>query len=576
MESVQRVARVVKDEEHRYATTFQVAEKVFHDEAKAAAGGVLPGAVGVQALRHLRPGARRAGGDGARARPGHRPRRLRARDGAAARARPRQLEGRREGADRARSTRSCSSRAAREFLGYDDARSRVAAWSALIVDQQPVETRRAGREAELVLDQTPFYAEAGGQVGDQRRALLARDRRDGRRGARPPIPPSPGLTVHRIVDAGAASAPATSCAPRSTRALRRATMRNHTATHLLHAALRQVLGTHVKQAGSVVEPGRLRFDFTHYTAMDRAELDEVERLVNEQILRNTAVAHRRHGPRPGARHRRHGAVRREVRREGARGLACPASAASCAAARTSRRTGDIGVCKIVYEGSISAGVRRIEAITGEGALAPLPGDRRIARAASSQMVRASEPELLEQVEKLLGAAEGARTAGRAAEGQGGAGASWASSRAQARDDQGRARCWPARVDGMDRAADARRWPIRCATSGRRAVVVLASAEDGNVAIVSAVTKDLTAQGARRQTGGRRGAGRRRQGRRPSRHGRSRRQGCRGARPRRSTSVYASVEANAVSRVVRRRRRRRGAHRARLRHRTEAARAARPS
>ena len=102
MESVQRVARVVKDEEHRYATTFQVAEKIFHDEAKAAAGGVLPGRGGLQAVRHLRPGARRAGRHGSRARPGDRPRGLRRRDGEAADARARQLEGRGEGAGQSR------------------------------------------------------------------------------------------------------------------------------------------------------------------------------------------------------------------------------------------------------------------------------------------------------------------------------------------------------------------------------------------------------------------------------------------------------------------------------------------
>ncbi len=113
---------------------------------------------------------------------------------------------------------------------------------------------------------------------------------------------------------------ATNCAPKWPCPARLATMRNHTATHLLHAALRQVLGTHVKQAGSVVEPPRLRFDFTHYAAMDQAEIEEVERLVNEQILRNTRRRDQRDAARTGRRHRRHGIVRRKVRRPGARGF----------------------------------------------------------------------------------------------------------------------------------------------------------------------------------------------------------------------------------------------------------------
>jgi alanyl-tRNA synthetase len=103
------------------------------------------------------------------------------------------------------------------------------------------------------------------------------------------FPGVPGLTVHRIVAHATISVGDVLRAEVAT-PLRDATRRNHTATHLLHASLRQVLGKHVKQAGSVVEPGRLRFDFTHYAAMDKAELDEVERLMNEEILKNTDVS----------------------------------------------------------------------------------------------------------------------------------------------------------------------------------------------------------------------------------------------------------------------------------------------
>ena len=201
------------------------------------------------------------------------------------------------------------SRDAREFLGLR------AVWKRLrgvvgLVDGSASRWRRspAGATVELVFDQTPFYAEAGGQVGDRGRPLLRFGREGGERadGLSRPVP---GLTraSHRHARAGAGRRRAA----RGSRAapLRDATRRNHTATHLLHAALRQVLGTHVKQAGSVVEPARLRFDFTHYAAMDRAEIEEVERLVNAADPAEYAGGDQRDGARSGDRDRGDGAVR---------------------------------------------------------------------------------------------------------------------------------------------------------------------------------------------------------------------------------------------------------------------------
>ena len=144
-------------------------------------------------------------------------------------------------------------------------------------------------------------------------------------------------------------------------------MRNHTATHLLHAALRQVLGTHVKQAGSVVEPGRLRFDFTHYTAMTDDEVQEVERLVNQQILANTEV-HTDVMDLDQALQTGAMALFGEKYGDKVRVVQIPGFSRELCGGTHVCRTGDIGLFKIVYEGSISAGVRRIEAITGEGAL----------------------------------------------------------------------------------------------------------------------------------------------------------------------------------------------------------------
>jgi alanyl-tRNA synthetase len=270
--------------------------------------------------------------------------------------------------------------------------------------------------------------------------------------------------------------------------LRDSTRRNHTATHLLHASLRQTLGPHVKQAGSVVEPGRLRFDFTHYAALDRPEIEEVERIVNEQILRNTAVATDvlplEQAIATGAM-----ALFGEKYGDEVRVVSVPGFSRELCGGTHVSRTGDIGVCKIVYEGSISAGVRRIEAITGEGALRQYQESSGALRRIG-EMVRAPEGEIVEHVERLL-AAEHALV--RQVEhlktklAQAAAGAL----EAQARSFNG-VKVLAARIDGMDRQqmrslADSLRNKLKTA------VVVLASAEDGNVAIVSAVTKDLTAK-----------------------------------------------------------------------------------
>jgi alanyl-tRNA synthetase len=180
---------------------------------------------------------------------------------------------------------------------------------------------------------------------------------------------------------------------------RESTMRNHTGTHLLHAALRRVLGSHVKQAGSVVEPSRLRFDFTHYTAMDRHEIAEVERLMTQEILANrvvhTDVMDLDQALSTGAM-----ALFGEKYGEHVRVVSIDSFSKELCGGTHVSRTGDIGICKIVYEGSISAGVRRIEAVTGEEALRRFQSTQtQLAGVAS--LVRASDGELLEQLDKLV-------------------------------------------------------------------------------------------------------------------------------------------------------------------------------
>jgi alanyl-tRNA synthetase len=210
--------------------------------------------------------------------------------------------------------------------------------------------------------------------------------------------PVAGLSVHRIttLDAIHAGDELRAVVEESPR---RATMRNHTATHLVQAALRQVLGTHVKQAGSVVEPARLRFDFTHYTAMDAEELREVERMVNEQVLRNTPVStdimDLDQALTTGAM-----ALFGEKYGDRVRVVSVPGFSRELCGGTHVSRTGDIGVCKIVYEGSISAGVRRIEALTGAGALEKFQSvTDSISRVAG--LLHSSEDGVLETAERTL-------------------------------------------------------------------------------------------------------------------------------------------------------------------------------
>ncbi|MBS1857297.1 MAG: alanine--tRNA ligase [Acidobacteria bacterium] len=483
MESVQRVARVVKDEEHRYATTFLVAEKVFNEEIKKLGGGSIPGALSFKlydtyglALDEQEEMAREHSltldRDAFEAEMEQQRERARAswkgaEKGAVVPAYSKLLE---QGRTR--------------FLGYTDlsAEARVI---GLIVEKQAVDSVPEGAKAELVFDRTPFYAETGGQVGDRGALYSASGEKIA--DVESVFPGVPGLSVHRIVAQGTISVGDVLRAEVAV-PLRDATRRNHTATHLLHAALRQVLGKHVKQAGSVVEPGRLRFDFTHYAAMDKAELDEVERLMNEEILRNTEVTTDvlalEQAIASGAM-----ALFGEKYGEEVRVVSVPGFSKELCGGTHVRRTGDIGLCKVVYEGSISAGVRRIEAITGEGALRQFQETAEAVKRIAA-MVKAGEPELIDHVEKLIAAQRGLerqveQLKTRVAQSAAGA------LEAQARQVNG-ARVLAARVDGLDRA-QMRALADSLRNKWQSAVVVLASGEEGNVSIVAAVTKDLTAR-----------------------------------------------------------------------------------
>jgi alanyl-tRNA synthetase len=254
----------------------------------------------------------------------------------------------------------------------------------------------AGEEVEVVLDRTPFYGEAGGQVGDK--GWLVGD------GVRMQVAHTVKLMeafmVHRgVVEQGTLSTGARVEA-RVNEEERRATALNHTATHLLHAALREILGPHVKQAGSLVSPQRFRFDFSHFAQVDAETLKEVEQHVNRTIRENlplsTSILPRDEAMKTGAMaifEERYGDSVRLVK------VGDGVSMELCGGTHT-RRTGDVGLFKIVSESAVGANVRRIEALTGKAALEYVQNQELEFREASA-LLKTSPEQLRDRIDKLL-------------------------------------------------------------------------------------------------------------------------------------------------------------------------------
>ncbi len=249
------------------------------------------------------------------------------------------------------------------FKGYVTTRVDDSSVVAVLAKGSEVESLNEGDEGEVVLNETPFYSESGGQVGDvgtfaNGTALAS---------VLDTYSPAQGLIVHKVKVERGTIKPGDTIAAEVDVEKRDATRRNHTATHLMHAALREVLGTHVKQAGSVVAPTYLRFDFSHYQPLTQAEREEIERLVNYHILRNEPVQTDEmaieEAMRSGAMAlfgEKYGEKVRVLSIKGAEGIF---SKELCGGTHV-RATGDIGLFKITSDESIASGVRRIRAITG--------------------------------------------------------------------------------------------------------------------------------------------------------------------------------------------------------------------
>jgi alanyl-tRNA synthetase len=254
-----------------------------------------------------------------------------------------------------------------EFTGYEGTSLEESRVVALINGEAEVDELREGEDGEVVLARTPFYAEAGGQVGDTGVLLNV----NAQITINDTVSPAGGLIVHRGTVTRGAVRVGNEVSAYVDAVKRDATRRNHTATHLLHAALREVLGTHVKQAGSVVAPNYLRFDFSHFQPLTKEEMAELERLVNYQILRNetvqTDVLSLEEAMQSGAM-----ALFGEKYAENVRVLTVPGisgdafSKELCGGTHV-RATGDIGLFKITSDESIASGTRRIRAVTGADA-----------------------------------------------------------------------------------------------------------------------------------------------------------------------------------------------------------------
>ena len=355
---------------------------------------------------------------------------------------------------------------------------------ALISEEGGISNAEPGSKVEVILYKTPFYAQAGGQVGDTGYILDTT-------GATPiAAVRDTEKVLHRFVshsvDVLQPIRIGMHVTARVDQDRRNSIRRNHTATHLLHAALRKTLGTHVKQAGSLVAPERLRFDFTHYAALDEQDLLDIEDLVNEHILKNEVVATEEKdldsAVAGGAM-----ALFGEKYADKVRVLSINDFSKELCGGTHVRRTGDIGLFKIVSEGSVAAGTRRIEAVTGEGVLKYLrQASETLALLAGS--LHAKPEELLQAVEKLSESEKKLRKELEAQQ------MKRATSQAgdlakEAREVKG-VRVVAARVEVTDRSA-MRQMVDDLRAKLQSGVIVLGSVSDGKVSLIAAVTKDLT-------------------------------------------------------------------------------------
>ena len=247
---------------------------------------------------------------------------------------------------------------------------------------------KPGEHGEIVLDHTPFYAESGGQVGDVG-WLYAEDHNTLVADVEGVSYPIQGVRAHKVI-AKQTIHVGDKVDAVVNEDVRRSTMRNHTGTHLLHAALREVLGTHVKQAGSLVDPGHLRFDFSHFASLADEELQDIEDLANKEVLRNDRVEVIEDVPIEQAINEYKAmALFGEKYGDRVRVIRIGDFSTELCGGTHTGATGEIGLIKVLKEGSVSSGVRRLEAVTGEGSLRHFRKDHQLENVVAT-LVRGGE------------------------------------------------------------------------------------------------------------------------------------------------------------------------------------------
>jgi alanyl-tRNA synthetase len=368
--------------------------------------------------------------------------------------------------------------AGNQFVGYEqlEATGKIV---AMYVDGTPVAQLKAGQHGVVVLDTTPFYAESGGQVGDEGLLMSgsARFDVDDTQKIKADVYGHHGSVTQGTLNVG------DHVDAQVNLAVRRATMRNHSVTHLMHKALREVLGSHVQQKGSLVNAERTRFDFAHNAPVTEAQIQEIERKVNEEILANTSTQARLMDIESA---QKTGAMMLFGEKYGdtVRVLDIGSSRELCGGTHV-LRTGDIGLFKVVAESGVAAGVRRIEAVTGANALAYLQSlESTVTQAAGTLKAPAAElqgriTQVLDQVKALE--KEIAALKGKLASSQGDELVT------QAVDVKG-LKVLAAKLDGAD-AKTLRETLDKLKDKLKTAAIVLAAVDGDKVQLAAGVTAD---------------------------------------------------------------------------------------
>jgi alanyl-tRNA synthetase len=401
-----------------------------------------------------------------------------------------------------------------DFEGYRQTRSDNCEVLAIIKGNQGAQELKPGESGEIILDHTPFYAESGGQVGD-RGWLYSDDHNTVVAEVTGCYYPVQGVRAHQVVMKSPPSAKnaegwgslhvGDKVDAVVDAAIREATMRNHTATHLLHAGLREVLGKHVKQAGSLVAPNHLRFDFSHFTGVEDEELQDIEDIINKEVLRNERVEIVENVPIDVAVNEYHAmALFGEKYGDKVRVIKIGDFSTELCGGTHTGATGEIGLIKILKEGSVSSGVRRIEAVTGEGSLRHFRKDHELEGVVTSfagptlsqrtrkdgapaespaEALRAELEKRDSEIKRLTRELDQARMKS--------ASSAVASVGDKVKEVRG-VKVLAHRVDNLERAQ------LRTLVDQLReklgsGVVVVGSAANGNVSLIAGVTKDLTSR-----------------------------------------------------------------------------------